>query len=93
MLPWAECPLNCHTSICTTTYHFVVSMIVADTYMNMYMYTVMCSLSTKHGKAFPHVFFSSAYIQAIMSMQQEVQHVVMGAIQDVSQSVYTYLII
>ena len=26
----------------------------------------------------------TAYIQAIMSMQQEVQHVVMGAIQDVS---------
>ena len=26
----------------------------------------------------------SAYIQAIMAMQQEVQHVVMGAIQEVS---------
>ena len=33
----------------------------------------------------------AAYIQAIMSMQQEVQHVVMGAIQDVSPPVYALL--
>ena len=32
----------------------------------------------------PPLLLPPAYIQAIMAMQQEVQHVVMGAIQDVS---------